>query len=111
MPHLARLDREAVDPFGIVDQPLAFAIFRKDGIAQDGEQPGFQIRPRDEAVAMGPALEHGFLDQIVRFLATGPERAREGPEARNRLQQLAAELAVLFGDEPAHLITSLPVAT
>jgi len=61
------------------------------GVAQDGEQPGAQVRARIELVHVGQGLEQRFLDQIVSFRAIARQRPREGAQRRKEFEHLRAQ--------------------
>jgi hypothetical protein len=44
---------------------LGLAAARIEGVAQDGEKPGPQVRPGLELVEIRPGLDHGVLHEIV----------------------------------------------
>ena len=76
--------------------PCAPAI-RIELVAQDREQPRFEIGAGREHVARLPGLDERLLREIVGGFLIAAERARKGAQKWNELQKTGLELAIGSG--------------
>jgi hypothetical protein len=76
---------------GVLDLALLLAHLGIEVVAQDGEQPGAQVGALLEGIEVGPRLDQRLLHQVVGDIDIAGQRQREGPEARDRRQQIVAQ--------------------
>ncbi|QYU71202.1 hypothetical protein J4558_14255 [Leptolyngbya sp. 15MV] len=63
-----------------------------EAVAQDGERPGAQIRPRREAVPCRPHPHQRILDKIVGIRAVAHQHPGEGPQLGRKRDHLPFEV-------------------
>jgi hypothetical protein len=68
---------------------------RVEVIAQDHEQPGFEIRARFERRAALPRLRKRLLAEIVGLVTIAAKRARKRPQERDQIDQLRTEILIV----------------
>src|ERR1700733_15247503 len=76
----------------VLHLPPPLAIIRAEQVAKDREQPCRQVGTGLERIDVGQRAEQGLLDQIVGAIAIATERDRKRAQARNRRQDVVAEV-------------------
>jgi hypothetical protein len=64
-------------------------------VAEDHEEPRFEICPPLEGRAALPRLDQRFLAKIIGFVAIAAQRARKGAKERDQIEEFGPELRVV----------------
>ena len=81
-----------MDAVTVADLAFCLAARRIERVAQDGEQPGAQVRSGLELVHVRPRLDDGVLHQIIGRRPLAGQRQRKGPQCGQVVDQLVARM-------------------
>ena len=89
-----RLQRLGIVALGVLHLAPPLAIVGAEQVAQDGEQPGRQVRAGLERVDIGDGAQQRLLHQVVGTVAITGKRDRERAQAGDRRQNVVARVLV-----------------
>src|SRR5205823_6102238 len=81
----------------VLNLAAAFAHLAIELVAQNGEQPRFDVRAKLEAFLLRPSLHYRVLHEVIGFIVTTGQRERKRPEAWQCSQHIALERRRLRG--------------